>query len=87
MDTHIKNGPIDAYRSLFVRLKGARPSHSKGVAAGMQTGLGYRVDYSGVVRGTLAGRPEGCWQDTKGALVGHWWVMSGVMSGAMAARN
>ena len=22
MDTHIKNGPIDAYRSLFIRLKG-----------------------------------------------------------------
>ena len=33
MDTHIKNGPLDAFRTLFDRLKGARPTHSKGVAA------------------------------------------------------
>ena len=26
MDTHIKNGPLDAFRMLFVRLKGAQPS-------------------------------------------------------------
>lgn len=39
MDTHIKNGPIDAFRSLFVRLKG----HSKGIVSRPRSQIGNEV--------------------------------------------